>query len=267
MPDKQHVSETVLIKKDEHGIGHITINRPKVYNALSIECMEALIRALDILSADSSVRVIILAGSGKGFCAGHDLKELRSSSEKTFHEKIFDLCTRLMLSITRSPKPVIAKVHGIATAAGCQLVASCDLAVAENNAGFATPGVTIGLFCSTPMVALSRNVSKKHAMEMLLSGDLISARRAYETGLINRLVPIEQLDQATLELAKKIASKSPLALKIGKRAFYEQIDRNVEDAYRYCGQMMVENLTTRDAKEGIDAFMEKRSPVWCGVTP
>ncbi|MBC8524643.1 MAG: enoyl-CoA hydratase [Chlorobium phaeobacteroides] len=264
MPDKQHTSETVLIKKDEHEIGHITINRPKAYNALSIECMEALIRALDILSADSSVRVIILAGSGKGFCAGHDLKELRSCTEKTFHKKIFDLCTRLMLSITRSPKPVIAKVHGIATAAGCQLVASCDLAVAEKNAGFATPGVTIGLFCSTPMVALSRNISKKHAMEMLLSGDLISAQRAYETGLINRLVPIEQLDQATLDLAKKIASKSPLALKIGKRAFYEQLDRNEEDAYRYCSQVMVENLTSRDAKEGIDAVLEKRSPVWCG---
>ncbi|MCW8819618.1 MAG: enoyl-CoA hydratase [Ignavibacteriaceae bacterium] len=260
------MSETVLIKKDAHGIGHITINRPKAYNALSIECMEALIRAFEILSADSFVRVIILAGSGKGFCAGHDLQELRSSPDTTFHEKIFDRCASLMLTITGSPKPVIAKVHGIATAAGCQLVASCDLAVAENNAGFATPGVSIGLFCSTPMVALSRNVSKKHAMEMLLSGDLISAQRAYETGLINRLVPIEQLDQATLDLAKKIASKSPLALKIGKQAFYKQIDMNTEDAYRYCCQVMVENLAAGDAKEGIDAFMEKRSPAWCSVT-
>ena len=264
MPDTQSSWETVIIKKDEHGIGHIIINRPKTYNALSFKCMEDLIGAFEILSADSFVEVIILAGSGKGFCAGHDLKEIRSNSDQAFHEKIFDRCTRLMLSITRSPKPVIAKVHGIATAAGCQLVASCDLAVAENNAGFGTPGVTIGLFCSTPMVALSRNVSSKHAMEMLLSGDLIPAQRAYEIGLVNQVVPFEQLDRAAHDLAIKIASKSRLAVTIGKRAFYEQIDKDLDEAYRHCSQVMVENLKARDAKEGIDAFMEKRPPVWCG---
>lgn len=264
MPDNQSTSDALIIRKDEHGISHLTINRPQAYNALSIACMEALIREFEILATDSSVKVIILAGSGKGFCAGHDLKEMRSNSDRAFQEKIFNTCSSLMLSITRSPKPVIAKVHGVATAAGCQLVASCDLAVAEENARFATPGVNLGLFCSTPMVALSRNVSRKHAMEMLLLGDLISAQRAYEMGLVNQVVPFEQLDQATHDLAAKIASKSLLALKIGKKAFYEQIGKDLNEAYQYCSQVMVENMMAQDAKEGIDAFLEKRTPVWCG---
>ena len=170
----------------------------------------------------------------------------------------------MMISIVNFPKPVIAKVHGIATAAGCQLVATCDLAVAEENARFATPGVNIGLFCSTPMVGLSRNVTRKHAMEMLLTGDFISAERAYEIGLINRVVPEEELDDSTLELAQKIASKSPLTLKIGKRAFYKQLDKDLSSAYEYCSRVMVENMMARDAEEGIDAFLEKRKPVWRG---
>ncbi len=264
MTDTQTTSNSVLIRKDKNNICYLTLNRPKAYNSLSIECMEALIGEFEILSTDSSVHVVILEGSGKGFCAGHDLKEMRSNSDHAFYEKTFRTCSTLMLSITHSPKPVIAKVHGIATAAGCQLVASCDLAVAETNARFATPGVNIGLFCSTPMVALSRTVARKHAMEMLLSGDLISAQRAYEIGLVNRVVPLEQLERVTDDLAAGIASKSPFTLKIGKRAFYDQIDKDMTSAYEYCSQVMVENMMDRDAKEGIDAFMEKRAPVWCG---
>lgn len=262
MSDNQRLSSPVIIRKDDAGIGRITINRPQAYNALSIECMEALTGALENMIADSSVAVIILAGSGKGFCAGHDIKELRSHSERSFYEKIFTVCSALMLAIARSPKPVIAKVHGAAAAAGCQLVASCDLAVAENHARFATPGVSIGLFCSTPMVALSRTVAKKHAMEMLLLGDLISAQRAYEIGLVNRVVLPEELDRATDDWAAKVASKSRFALRIGKKALYEQIDKELGEAYKYCSRVMVENMMAHDAQEGLDAFLEKRAPVW-----
>lgn len=251
-----------MTRIDKQGIGHITINRPEAYNALSIECMESLIAAFNSLSADDGVRVIVLAGSGKGFCAGHDLTEMRGNPERDFQQQTFSTCTTLMLSIVQSPKPVIAKVHGVATAAGCQLVASCDLAVAEENAKFATPGVNLGLFCSTPMVALSRNVSRKHAMEMLLLGEFISAQRAYEMGFINQLAPADELEQTVDALAAKIASKSSLTLKIGKRAFYQQLDKNLIDAYDYCGQVMVENMMAKDAQEGIDAFMGKRMPVW-----
>ncbi len=264
MTDTQTTSHSVITRTDKNKICYITLNRPKAYNSLSIECMEALIREFEILSTDSSVHVVVLGGSGKGFCAGHDLKEMRSNPDRALYEKTFRTCSTLMLSITHSPKPVIAKVHGIATAAGCQLVASCDLAVAETNARFATPGVNIGLFCSTPMVALSRTVARKHAMEMLLSGDPISAQRAYEIGLVNRVVPLEHLDQVTDDVAGGIASKSPLTLKIGKRAFYDQINKDMTSAYEYCSHVMVENMMSRDAQEGIDAFMEKRTPVWCG---
>lgn len=264
MTNATHNSNSVVIRQDEDGICELTINRPKAYNALSLDCMTALTREFEILSSDTSVNVVILSGSGKGFCAGHDLKEMRNNANRDFYEKTFDRCTTLMMSINNLPKPVIAKVHGIATAAGCQLVATCDLAVAEENAKFATPGVNIGLFCSTPMVALSRNVARKHAMECLLLGDMITARRAYEMGLVNRVTPFESLDQATHQLAAKIASKSPLTLKIGKRAFYEQIQKDLGPAYEYCSKVMVENMMTRDAKEGINAFMEKRVPVWFG---
>ncbi len=257
--------EDLVITKDrKEGIRELVINRPRAYNALSIGCMEAIIEELDRVEADSSINVVVLSGSGKGFCAGHDLKELRSNGRKEFYEKTFDVCSRMMLKITHLSKPVIAKVHGVATAAGCQLVATCDLAVCEEGARFATPGVNIGLFCSTPMVALSRNLSNKHAMEMLLTGDLISAKRAYEIGLVNRVVPFEQLDEATMELAEKIVSKSPLTLKIGKRAFYQQKEMGLRDAYRYCSRVMVENMMARDAEEGISAFLEKREPVWRG---
>jgi len=253
---------SVITGKDKRGIGRITINRPEAYNALSIGCMDSLIEAFSSLSKDDEVRVIVLTGAGKGFCAGHDLAEMRSNPERNFQQLTFSTCATLMLAITQSPKPVIAKVHGVATAAGCQLVASCDLAVAEEHARFATPGVNLGLFCSTPMVALSRNVSRKHAMEMLLLGDFVSAERAHEIGLVNYLAATGQLDQKVDELAVKIASKSSLTLKIGKQAFYQQLDKNLIDAYDYCGQVMVDNMMAKDAQEGIDAFMEKRSPIW-----
>jgi enoyl-CoA hydratase/carnithine racemase len=257
-------SESLILHSDRDGISNLIINRPKSYNALSINCMNALREEIESVSKDSSVKVVILSGAGKGFCAGHDLKEMRSNPEREFYEKTFNACTQLMMSIVNCAKPVIAKVHGIATAAGCQLVSTCDLAVAAESTRFATPGVNIGLFCSTPMVAVTRNVSRKHAMEMLLTGDFISAQRAYEIGLINRVVPEHELDTAAMEFAKKIASKSPLTLKIGKEAFYIQLDKNLPGAYEYCSRVMVENMMARDAEEGIDAFLEKREPVWKG---
>jgi enoyl-CoA hydratase/carnithine racemase len=260
----ESVPEPLILRRDEDGVSNLTINRPKAYNSLSIECMEMFIGGLEDVASDSSVKVVVVSGAGKGFCAGHDLKDMRANPERSFYEKTFAVCSKLMMTIVNLPKPVIAKVHGVATAAGCQLVASCDLAVADEHARFATPGVNIGLFCSTPMVALSRNVSRKHAMEMLLTGDFISAARAYEIGLINRVVPYEELDTATNELALKIASKSPLTLKVGKKAFYEQMDKDMSGAYEYCSRVMVENMLARDAEEGIDAFLEKRAPVWRG---
>ena len=264
MPVTKKTSETLVLRSDENGISNLIINRPESYNALSISCMEALMEELQGISEDSSIKVVILSGSGKGFCAGHDMKDLRANPDKSFYEKTFNTSSKMMMSIVNLPKLVIAKVHGIATAAGCQLVSTCDLAVADENARFATPGVNIGLFCSTPMVGLSRNVTRKHAMEMLLTGDFISAERAYEIGLVNRVVPTEKLDDSALELAEIIASKSPLTLKIGKKAFYEQLDKGLTSAYEYCSKVMVENMMARDAEEGIDAFLEKRNPVWHG---
>ncbi|TFG77471.1 MAG: enoyl-CoA hydratase [Thermodesulfobacteriales bacterium] len=264
MPVTKENSEALIIRNDSEGISNLILNRPKSYNALSISCMKGLLNEITAISEDPSIKVVIISGSGKGFCAGHDLKEMRANPEREFYEKTFDLCSEMMMSIINCPKPVIAKVHGIATAASCQLVSTCDLAVADENARFATPGVNIGLFCSTPMVGLSRNVTRKHAMEMLLTGDFISAQRAYEIGLVNRVVPEAELDSATLELANKIAAKSPLTLKIGKEAFYKQLDKDMSGAYEYCSRVMVENMMARDAEEGIDAFLEKRDPVWHG---
>jgi enoyl-CoA hydratase/carnithine racemase len=264
MPVTKENSEALIIRNDAEGISNIILNRPNAYNSLTIESMELIIEELSDISEDSSIKVIILSGAGKGFCAGHDMKDLRANPEKSFYEKTFKTSSNLMMSIINCPKPVIAKVHGIATAAGCQLVSTCDLAVADENARFATPGVNIGLFCTTPMVGLSRNVTRKHAMEMLLTGDFISAQRAYEIGLVNRVVPEAELDSATLGLANKMAAKSPLTLKIGKEAFYKQLDKDMSGAYEYCSRVMVENMMARDAEEGIDAFLEKRTPVWRG---
>ena len=265
MPESPNNTSLVLTHTDTNGVCTLTLNRPKAYNALSLACMEAVMGALAQIAEDAAVKVVIIAGAGKGFCAGHDLKEMQGHPQRAFYEQTFQTCTRMMLAITRLPKPVIAQVHGIATAAGCQLVATCDLAVAAADARFATPGVNIGLFCSTPMVALSRNVSPKQAMEMLLLGEMITAPRAYEIGLINRIVAPEQLELEVQAMAAKLATKSPMALKTGKRAFYEQLDRDLDSAYAYCSQVMVENTLTDDAQEGIEAFLAKRPPVWRGT--
>jgi enoyl-CoA hydratase/carnithine racemase len=227
--------------------------------------MEALVAELDAVEADPGVRVVVIGGAGPGFCAGHDLRELRSRPERAAYQATFELCSRLMTRVVSLSKPVIARVHGVATAAGCQLVASCDLAVAAATARFATPGVNIGLFCSTPMVALSRAVGRKAAMEMLLTGELIDAARAHELGLVNRVVPDAELDTAVATLAGQIAAKSPLTLAIGKEAFYRQAEMGLDDAYAYVSEVMTRNMLARDAAEGIDAFLGKRQPVWTGT--
>jgi enoyl-CoA hydratase/carnithine racemase len=255
---------SILLRDDADGIATLTLNRPDQRNALSVGLMTALERALDAIAEDRSVRIVILAAAGPAFCAGHDLREVRADRRREAYEALFAQCSRMMLKLVRLPKPVIARVHGVATAAGCQLVASCDLAVASDTARFATPGVNIGLFCSTPMVALSRNVGRKPAMEMLLTGDLLPADRAREIGLVNRVVPAAELEQATLALARQIAAKSPLTLAIGKVAFYAQAELDLEAAYAYASEVMTRNMLARDAGEGIDAFLEKRAPQWTG---
>ncbi|WP_425449968.1 enoyl-CoA hydratase [Virgifigura deserti] len=257
-------NEPLLLRTDAAGVATLTLNRPQARNALSMAVMESLLATLGDVATDDSVKVVVLAGAGPAFCAGHDLKELRADPRREAYEAVFARCSELMLAITRLPKPVIARVHGIATAAGCQLVATCDLAIAANDARFATPGVNIGLFCSTPMVALSRAVPRKQAMEMLLTGEMIPADRAAEIGLINRAVPADELDRAVTELAGKITGKSPLTLAIGKEAFYRQIDLELGQAYAYASEVMTTNMMARDAAEGIDAFLAKRHPTWRG---
>ncbi|MDM7947802.1 MAG: enoyl-CoA hydratase [Oceanibaculum nanhaiense] len=254
----------ILLRSDKDGIATLTLNRPQARNALSLALMNAVIDELETIAGDASVKAVVIAGNGPAFCAGHDLKEVRANPGRAFYEQTFAQCSRMMQAVVRLPQPVIARVHGIATAAGCQLVASCDLALAADNARFATPGVNIGLFCSTPMVALSRNIGRKQAMEMLLLGEMVPASRAVEFGLINRAVPEAELDGAVMEMAGKIAAKSPLVLKIGKEAFYRQLELGLSDAYDYASQVMTENMLARDAGEGIDAFIEKRPPIWQG---
>jgi enoyl-CoA hydratase/carnithine racemase len=254
-----------VLRSDAAGVAALTLNRPEARNALSLGMLKALLAEIHRAAADSSVRVVVLAGAGPAFCAGHDLKEIRSEEFGSgYTAQLFDECNKVMLAIVALPKPVIAQVHGVATAAGCQLVATCDLAVAASDARFATPGVNIGLFCSTPMVALSRNVGRKAAMRMLLTGDLIDADTAVRIGLINEVAPAAELAARTAALAAKIAAKSPLTLAIGKEAFYRQAELPLADAYRYAAEVMVNNLSRRDAKEGIGAFVEKRAPVWSG---
>ncbi len=241
----------------------ITMNRPEQRNALSTGLMREMIDALNEQRARPECRVIILRGAGPAFSAGHDLRELHNRTLEQERE-IFNTCVDLMQTIQQVPQPVIASVHGIATAAGCQLVATCDLAIASENAKFATPGVKIGLFCSTPQVALSRNIGRKRAMEMLLTGKMIDAHTAAEWGLVNRVVPPEQLDEAVMELAQQIASASPLTLRVGKQSFYQQIDVDQASAYNLMVETMATNAVTCDAQEGINAFIEKRQPVWQG---
>lgn len=259
------MTDSLILRHDDHGVTTLTLNRPQARNSLSQGMLSALLKTFAELARDSSVRVVILAGAGPAFCAGHDLKELRAANyAASYTEPLFADCADLMQAIVKLPKPVIARVHGVATAAGAQLVASCDLAVAADDARFATPGVNIGLFCSTPMVALSRNVAPKHAMQLLLSGDLIDAPTALRIGLINELVTPALLESHTLALARKIAGKSALTLAIGKEAFYRQAELPLAEAYAYTRDVMVANLAAQDAQEGINAFIDKREPVWCG---
>ncbi len=252
----------LLLEAREEGVLRLTLNRPQARNALSAALMAALIAALGRAAADQAARVVVIAGAGPAFCAGHDLREIRQDRRRETYERLFAQCSELMLAIVRLPKPVIAEVHGVATAAGCQLVASCDLAVAAEAARFATPGVNIGLFCSTPMVALTRAVGRKAAMEMLLTGELVSAARAREIGLVNRVVPGGELRAAVDALAHQIAGKSAFTLAIGKEAFYRQAELDLAAAYRYAAEVMTTNMLAADAGEGIDAFLAKRAPVW-----
>jgi enoyl-CoA hydratase/carnithine racemase len=252
----------ILLQERVNGGLRLTLNRPEARNALSVELMTALIGALGRAADDPHSRVVVIAGAGPAFCAGHDLRELRQDLRRETYQRIFALCSELMLAIVRLPKPVIAEVHGVATAAGCQLVATCDLAVAAEEARFATPGVNIGLFCSTPMVALSRAVGRKAAMEMLLTGELIDAATARSLGLVNRVVPQEGLRHAVDGLARQIAGKSAFTVKIGKEAFYRQAELDLAAAYRYTAEIMTTNMLAEDAGEGIDAFLARRSPVW-----
>jgi len=252
----------IIVSTTGNGISRIKLNEPNTYNALSSKTLKLLIKIFKSFNQDSETKVIIIEGSGRGFSAGHNLKEIRSLKKKSKLNKLFNLCSKLMLEIVEGRKPVIAKVHGAAFAAGCQLVASCDLAISSDDAIFATPGVNIGLFCSTPMVAVSRKVSRKKMMKMLLTGDSISAKYAKEIGLINDHYHYSKLENEVLKLAKKISSKSDLTIKIGKKAFYNQLEMPLKKAYKYTSKVMTKNAMALDAKEGISAFLEKRNPRW-----
>ena len=260
----------LLKRQDADGIAVLTLNAPRSINALSEAMIAALSAALDQIKSDRSVKAVILRSAGDHFCAGHNLKEMtnRREDEDGGHQYFLDLfatCSAMMLRIVHLPQPVIAEVKGIATAAGCQLVGTCDLAVASEDARFATSGVNIGLFCSTPMVALTRNVSRKQAMEMLLLGDFLPAKRALDMGLVNKVVPRDDLEEASMEMARAIASKSPAAVKVGKEAFYNQAEMPMEEAYAYAGRVMAENMMARDAEAGIGAFVTKTPmPKWTG---
>jgi enoyl-CoA hydratase/carnithine racemase len=260
-------AEPILLREDQDAIAVLTLNRPKARNTLSDAMIAALSEAFGLIARDKAIRAVVLTANGPAFCAGHDLKEMtahRADSDRgrAYFADLFERCSAMMQAIVRLPQPVIASVHATATAAGCQLVASCDLAVAATSANFCTPGINIGLFCSTPMVALSRNVGRKQAMEMLLTGDMISAEDAFRFGLVNRLTAPAQVREEALALARKIAGKSALVVRIGKEAFYRQLETGLADAYRYAGEVMVENMLKRDAEEGVSAFVEKRAPHW-----
>jgi enoyl-CoA hydratase/carnithine racemase len=268
-PSSGDGAEIVRLERPEPGVAVLTLDAPATRNSLSRRMMAALDSAIRTLSDDKETAAVVLAATGPAFCAGHDLKELtrhRADADggRAFYDETMQECARLMQRIVKSSKPVIAAVEGIATAAGCQLVATCDLAVAASTATFATPGVNIGLFCSTPMVALSRNVSRKRAMEMLLLGEMLSAEDAERYGLINRVVPRERVLAEAIGMARIIAAKSPVTVAIGKEAFYRQVEQPLAEAYAYAASVMVENMMVQDAAEGIGAFLEKRPPVWKG---
>ena len=252
----------VLATRDERGVATLTLNRPQQFNALSQEMMAALQTEFEALSDDASVRVVVIGAQGKAFCPGHDLKQMKANPSLEYYRSLFAQCTKLMMTIQRLPVPVIARVHGLATAAGCQLVAMCDLAVASVDARFAVSGINVGLFCSTPAVALSRNVARKQAFEMLVTGDFIDAETARERGLINRVVPADQLDAEIEKLVTSILSRPASALAMGKDLFYRQLETGIEAAYQLAGQTMACNMMDEAAQEGVQAFMEKRAPKW-----
>jgi enoyl-CoA hydratase/carnithine racemase len=254
----------LVLAESNDGVSTLTMNRGDRFNALSREMIGALEAELDRIAADKQARVVVLAANGRGFCAGHDLKELRAHPDASWQRELFDACSRMMLKLTRLPQPVIARVHGIATAAGCQLVSMCDLAVAAETATFALPGVNVGVFCSTPAVGVARNIARKRVLEMLLTGEAIDAATALSWGLVNRVVPPADLDAAIAQITGILRTKSPTVVALGKRAFYEQIDRGLSDAYALTGDVMACNLLDPDAAEGIDAFVEKRKPQWKG---
>ena len=260
-------NEPLVIRRDSRdnrGVVTLTLNNPKQFNALSVALLSALQKELDAIAEDQTIRVVVIAAEGKAFCAGHNLKEMRAHSDRAFHQALFNQCSQMMLTLSRMPQVVIAKVQGIATAAGCQLVASCDLAVASSTAKFATSGINVGLFCSTPAVAVSRNLSPKQAFEMLITGEFIDAETAAAQGLINRVAAPEELDNTLQTLIDAIISKSPVATATGKQMFYNQLGLSLPDAYDYASQVMVENMMADDVAEGIDAFIEKRQAVWTG---
>lgn len=258
----QTPSGPMLISAREDGVETLTLNRPAQYNALSEELLDDLAAALDRVASDESIRVVILAAAGKAFCAGHDLKQMRANASRAYQQALFAKCSAIMTRLPALPQPVIARVQGMATAAGCQLVASCDLAVAAAGAQFAVSGVRVGLFCSTPAVALSRNVARKRALDMLLTGDFIDAATAREYGLVNRVVDAAELDAAAGELARSIAAKPPRVIQLGKRRFYEQLKLGLGDAYQLATDAMADNMLFDETREGIDAFIEKRRPNW-----
>jgi enoyl-CoA hydratase/carnithine racemase len=258
-------TEALLLKtRDSRGVVTLTLNRPQAFNALSEGLLEALQRELDSVAADATVRVLVLGGAGKAFCAGHDLKEMRAEPSLGYYDRLFDQCTRVMLALQRLPVPVIARVHGIAAAAGCQLVAMCDLAVAASGAKFAVSGINVGLFCSTPGVALSRNLGRKAAFEMLVTGEFIGAAQALEKGLVNRVVDADRLDAEIETLVAAIVSKPGVAIAMGKALFYRQLETGIAAAYEDAGRTMACNMMEDAALEGVQAFIEKRAPGWAG---
>ena len=263
-PTAAEVQAPLVVRSDADGIATLTLSRGDRLNPLSSAMLGALQSALDEVAGDASVRVVILAGAGKHFCAGHDLREMRSHPDKAWQSALFEQCGRVMMSLVRLPQPVIARVQGVAVAAGCQLVSMCDLAVAAADARFALPGINNGIFCTTPGVGVARNVARKHALEMLFTGDLIDAATAERWGLVNRVVPPVELDNAVGQLARRIAGHSPAVIRLGKQLFYDQVEKRLDDAYAVAGEGMACNMMLEDAAEGIDAFLQKRPPDWRG---
>lgn len=263
MSDTQ-LEEALILREDNAGVATLRLNRPKHFNSLSTAVLTEIQNNLTEIANDESIRVVVIAAEGRAFCAGHDLKEMRSNCDETFYNDLFTQCGHMMMTINTMPQPVIAKIQGIATAAGCQLVAACDLAVTVDTAKFATSGINVGLFCSTPAVALSRNVPRKQAMELLLTGEFIDAETAKQYGLVNRIATVETLDEEVDKLVAAILNKSSVAIATGKRMFYKQLEMGMDDAYKYASQVMACNMMAEDAAEGIDAFMQKRTPEWKG---